>query len=324
MTIAVPLWRKIQRENFTDWNTLLTFLELDNPGVVTSPFPLNLPKRLAAKIVKGCWEDPLLRQFLPSAEEKTPSPLFVRDAVGDCASKKTAKLLHKYQGRALLLASSACAMHCRYCFRRHFDYEVETPHFEAELAAIRGDPSLSEILLSGGDPLSLSNTRLHELLQGIAAIPHIKRIRFHTRFPLGIPERIDTDFLHLLESCPAQIFFVIHCNHAQEFDKEIFAHLKQVQQLGIPILSQSVLLKGVNDTVAPLEELFTLLVDHGIIPYYLHQLDRIEGAAHFEVEETQGLALMSELQKRLPGYALPRYVRETPSHPHKTLIQPLA
>jgi EF-P beta-lysylation protein EpmB len=295
-------------------------LELDNPGVVTSPFPLNLPRRLATKIVKGCWEDPLLRQFLPSREEKTPSPLFVRDAVGDCASKKTAKLLHKYQGRALLLASSACAMHCRYCFRRHFDYEVETPHFEAELAAIRADPSLSEILLSGGDPLSLGNARLQELLQELAAIPHVKRIRFHTRFPIGIPERIDTEFLNLLERCPAQIIFVIHCNHAQEFDKEIFAHLKQVQQLGIPILSQSVLLKGVNDTVAPLEELFTLLVDHGVLPYYLHQLDKIEGAAHFEVEETQGTALMAELQKRLPGYALPSYVRETPSHPHKTLI----
>lgn len=321
--MGIPLFRKIQRENFTDWKKLLCFLQLEDKKAIVDPsskFPLNLPLRLAKKITKGDWEDPILRQFLPTIEEQKSSALFVLDPVGDIHSQKTPKLLHKYHGRALLICTGACAMHCRYCFRQHFDYETKDKLFTQELDQIAKEHSLSEILLSGGDPLSLSNAQLAYLLGKLGEIPHLKRIRFHTRFPIGIPERIDTEFLELLGSCSKQILFVIHCNHPNEFDSEIFESLKKVRQLGIPILSQTVLLRGVNDTLDTLEALFMLLVDHGIMPYYLHQLDRVQGAAHFEVSEEKGKELMEQLGTLLPGYAIPKYVREISGQPKKTPI----
>lgn len=324
MAIA-PLWRQIQRENFTDWKKLLTFLNFDLSAAeaVVLPhtkFPLNLPLRLAQKIEQGNWQDPILRQFLPTVEELNNSPLFIKDPVADGCSRATPKLLHKYRGRALLVCTSACAMHCRYCFRQHFDYETKDKLFQEELAVIATDPSLTEILLSGGDPLSLNNAQLEYLIGELEQIPHIKRIRFHTRFPIGIPERIDPEFLKLLQDCKKQIVFIIHCNHHREFDDDIFLHLKQIQALGIPILTQSVLLRGINDDVQTLKELFEILIDHGIIPNYLHQLDRVQGAMHFEVSEEKGKALMHQLQALLPGYAIPKYVREVPNQPNKSPI----
>lgn len=317
-------WRQIQRNNFTDWKKLLLFLNF-NPAkeqrvLPNSKFPLNLPVRLAEKIQKSHWEDPILRQFLPTVQELEPSPLFMLDPVADGTFRTKPKLLHKYQGRALIVCTSACAMNCRYCFRQHFEYETKDKLFEEEIAAIAKDPSISEVLLSGGDPLSLSDAILEKLLHQLEAIPHVKRIRFHTRFPMGIPERIDASFLRVLSSCKKQILFIIHCNHPSEFDETIFAHLKKVQLLGIPILTQSVLLRGVNDDVDTLKNLFELLVDHGIMPYYLHQLDRVQGAAHFEVPETEGRILMSRLSALLPGYAIPKYVREVAGETSKSAI----
>ena len=330
MTSIVPLtavstWRQIQRDNFTDWKKLLIFLDFDlnraeSIVLPNSKFPLNVPRRLAEKVEKGNWEDPVLRQFLPLLEESKPSPLFVMDPVADGSFRTTPKLLHKYHGRALLVCTSACAMHCRYCFRQHFDYETQDKLFKEELAAIKDDPTLTEILLSGGDPLSLSDTQLQYLLDQLDKIPHLKRIRFHTRFPIGIPERIDESFLHILAACKKQVIFVIHCNHPKELDETIFDHLKKVQQLGIPILSQTVLLRGINDDVQSLKGLFELLIDHGIVPYYLHQLDRVQGAAHFEVSEEEGKLLMNQLESLLPGYAVPKYVREIPNLSKKSPI----
>jgi lysine 2,3-aminomutase len=322
--LNIPLWRQIQRDNFTDWKKLLTFLDFDlskNQRVLLHPkFSLNLPKRLAEKIEKRNWNDPILRQFLPTIEEVKPSALFVLDPVADESFRQKPKLLHKYHGRALLLCSSACAMHCRFCFRQHFDYETEDKQFIEELSALSNEPSITEIILSGGDPLSLSNTQLQYLINELETISHLKRIRFHTRFPMGIPERIDDSFLNILSSCKKQVIFTIHCNHPQEFDREIFHQLNKIQQLGIPILTQSVLLQGVNDDLQTLKNLFELLIDHGIIPYYLHQLDRVQGAAQFEVTEEKGKLLMSQLNALLPGYAIPKYVRETANQPNKTLI----
>jgi len=325
MAVTPPLWRQIQRSNFTDWKKLISFLELDPATAASvvlphSHFPLNLPHRLAEKIEKGTWQDPLLLQFLPTQEESKKDPLFVSDPVGDICAQVAPKLLHKYSGRALLLVTSACAMHCRYCFRRHFDYEIQEKGFERELTAITQDPSIEEVLLSGGDPLSLSDEQLGSLLEKLDQIPHVKRIRFHTRFPMGIPERIDAHFLKLLASCKKQIFFIIHCNHTREFDAEIFSRLREIQKLGIPVMTQTVLLRGINDDVETLKVLFTLLIDHGILPYYLHQLDRVEGATHFEVPEKEGKQLMKKLEALLPGYALPKYVKEIPHEHSKTLI----
>jgi EF-P beta-lysylation protein EpmB len=220
----------------------------------------------------------------------------------------------------LLVTTSACAMHCRYCFRQHFDYETHKKLFEDELNIIRNDTTVNEIILSGGDPLSLDDRILKNLLEGLASIPHVKKVRFHTRFPIGIPERIDQSFLDLLQSIPLQFWFVIHTNHPNELDSDVLNALKSIQKLGIPILNQFVLLRGINDDVDVLAELCSQLADHGIMGYYMHQLDRVEGASHFEVPVEKGKELVKELAKRLPGYAVPRYVQEIAGMPSKTPI----
>ena len=318
------IWLKIRRTNFTDWKILSDFLELScnkrEHLLKTSHFPLNLPLHIAQKIKKKSLDDPLLRQFLPVKKEEETQEGFVFDPVSEQTFCKSPNLLSKYRSRALLIASRACAMHCRYCFRRHFPYEGGSTLFEKELELISQDSTLSEVILSGGDPLSLPNKPLGQLIEKLSKIPHLKRVRFHTRFPLGIPERIDEGFLTILQKCPLQILFVLHCNHPNELDSTILTSLKQLQKLGIPILNQAVLLRGVNDDAETLKELFESLSNHGIIPYYLHQLDPVAGAAHFHVTESKGRQLMQELSKLLPGYAVPRYVKEVPSAPHKTII----
>ncbi len=314
-------WKTQLKNNFTKIESLLDFLEfdLDNREKVLkrSRFVLNLPVRLANKIAKNNPDDPLFLQFVPLTLENEQNPLYVMDPVGDHLAQKTPKLLHKYQGRALLIPTSACAMHCRYCFRQNYSYD-KTKGLSEEIAAINADTTLSEIILSGGDPLSLPNYQLQELLTSLSTISHVKRIRFHTRFPIGIPERIDEEFLEILARQPQQVWFVIHSNHPREFDEDVTAALRKVRNTGAVVLNQSVLLKGVNDNAKTLIELSELLIAHGIFPYYLHQLDRVQGAGHFEVSENQGLELIQELRKALPGYAVPQYVREIAGEPSKT------
>lgn len=317
-----PCWRIILRQNFTRLDRLAEFLELTPEQrhclPLRSRFPLNLPLRLAQKISKGTLEDPILKQFLPTLDESNDQLGFNEDPVGDGTCRRSSKLLDKYEGRVLLLCTSACAMHCRYCFRQHFDYDTNRKLFSDELELIAQDFSLHEVILSGGDPLSLSNEQLGLLLGTLNRMTHIKRIRFHTRFPIGIPERIDEEFLSIIGSLEKQVIFIIHCNHSRELDEDVFHHLKQLQRLGCTILNQAVLLKGVNDNAETLYELCKLLVDQGIMPYYLHQLDRVKGAAHFEVEEERGRCLIKEIAQRLPGYAVPKYVREVSGEPNKT------
>ncbi len=315
-------WRQIQLQNFTCWKKLADFLELDPsyfPAILKdSHFPLNLPFRLAQKIQKNRWDDPILLQFLPVEKEKEIVLGYKADPVGDLDARKSSKLLKKYHGRALLVCTSSCAMNCRFCFRQNYDYETQNKEFAEEIELIRQDASLTEIILSGGDPLSLSNETLRSLIQRLDVIPHLQRLRFHTRFPIGIPERIDEEFLSILEKTNLQIFFVIHTNHASEFDAQVAASLKKIQKLGIPILNQTVLLRGVNDHVSILKELCEKLAGHGIIPYYLHQLDRVQGAAHFEVSEEEGRELIAELTELMSGYAVPKYVKEEAGEPSKT------
>jgi EF-P beta-lysylation protein EpmB len=257
---------------------------------------------------------------LPVDEEYVSVSAFSSDPVGDGACRIGQKLLSKYQGRVLLLATSACAMHCRFCFRQLFDYDVTDKLFEDELQIIAEDPSINEVILSGGDPLSLDNKILGSLIERIAFIPHVRKLRFHTRFPIGIPERIDEGFLEILANCPLQVWFALHVNHSTELDADILKAMKSIQRLGIPVITQTVLLQGVNDDVDTLVGLCSDLVDNGIMPYYLHQLDRVEGSAHFEVPEECGKQLITEMARRLPGYAVPRYVREIPGMPNKTFI----
>jgi EF-P beta-lysylation protein EpmB len=320
----VSRWKQILRRNMTQWEKLADFLELDQEQqkkiLTYSKFPLNLPVRLAEKIVKGTLGDPILKQFLPTKDENQVQADYVLDPVGDTACRSEPKLLHKYEGRVLLVCTSACAMHCRYCFRQNFDYEVKDNSFAKELARITSDGSIHEVILSGGDPLSLSERVLKKLLEELSIIPHVKRIRFHTRFPIGIPERIDDEFVAMIESLRQQVWFVFHINHVNELDDDIIIAFRKLQKIGCVLLNQAVLLKGVNDDVETLATLCETLVNVGVLPYYLHQLDRVQGAGHFEVREEQGKYLVEELTKRLPGYAVPKYVREIAGMPSKTLL----
>lgn len=316
-------WRSIQRESFTRVEALADFLQLNEEQrthILFRPnFPFQVPLRLAQKMAKRTLDDPLVKQFLPLVQELDLHAGFVSDPVCDAAFQKENKLLQKYHGRVLLVCTSACAMHCRYCFRQNFDYS-SAKGFEEEFVIIEKDLSIQEVILSGGDPLSLSNETLESILNFLATCRHIRRIRFHTRFPIGIPERIDEDFLNLIASLPQQIYFVIHCNHFHELDEDIFQRLKMLQRLGCIVLNQAVLLKGVNDDAHVLRELAEQLVNRGILFYYLHQLDKVKGAAHFEVEEEKGHALIAEMAKHLPGYAVPKYVREIAGEPNKTSL----
>lgn len=316
-------WRQIQRTNFTTAAKLADFLEWgeeERSKLSSSPFVLNVPYRLAQKMEKKTLDDPLVRQFIPLHEEVKPNAGFLKDPVGDVNARLSPSLLKKYDGRALLIATSACAMHCRYCFRQNYPYEREVNGFEKELALIQQDSSLQEVILSGGDPLSLSNRVLSALIKDLETIPHVKRLRFHTRFPIGIPERIDEELITLLRESRFQFWFIIHSNHPNELDADLFSHLKKLQNIGIPVLNQAVLLKGVNDQEEVLKDLFQSLANHGIFAYYLHQLDQVIGAERFEVAEERGLELIRYLNDHLPGYAVPKYVREVPGEGSKSPI----
>ena len=316
-------WRNIQRKQLNRVEALMDFLQLSTAQrerVALKPeFPLLVPLRLAEKMAKKTLEDPIVKQFLPLKEELlTALDGFVLDPVADATFRKSPKFLQKYLGRGLILCTSACAMHCRYCFRKNFDYETDQHGFEEEIELISQDTSLKEVILSGGDPLSLSNEQLGLLISQIEKIPHIKRLRFHTRFPIGIPERIDQGFLEILTKTSLQRYIVIHCNHVKELDADILDAMKALQGIGCIILNQSVLLKDVNDDSATLIDLCETLVNHSILPYYLHQLDPVSGSNHFQVAEERGLYLIKEISKVLPGYAVPKYVREIAGSPCKT------
>lgn len=317
----IPLWRQIQKTNFTRFEPLLRFLEMSEEkrqSILLKPrFALNVPYRLAAKMEKNCLTDPLFKQFVPLKEELETS-FGSLEPIEDQRFKQSQKLLKKYHGRALILTTGACAMHCRFCFRQNFPYETEDKSFEKELALLSADSSITEVILSGGDPLSLSDETLASLFQAFEKIPHIQRIRFHTRFPIGIPERIDDSFLAILGGSSKQIFFLIHCNHPNELDSDVASALKRVQKLGLPVLNQSVLLQGVNDDEKTLLSLSETLVNAGIIPYYLHLHDQVQGTAHFETTEQRGAELIRYLQENLSGYGVPHLVREEPGRLSKT------
>lgn len=312
-------WRQIQKKTLKNLDDICAYLELSPEKkkrlIQRKGFHLFVPLRIAQKIPKNCLDNPLALQFLPLDLEKSHEGKL--DPVGDKNSMKSPSLLHKYEGRALFLVTGACAMHCRYCFRQNFPYESQ---IEESVELIKKDPSIKEVILSGGDPLSLSDKNLETILEALELIKHVKIIRFHTRFLVGIPERISEDFLKLLEKSSKQIVFVVHVNCKEELDDDIFKALSKIQSLKIPILSQSVLLKGVNDSKDKLYDLFWALAQRGVIPYYLHQLDRVKGALHFEVSKEKGLRLISELRNSLPGYAVPRFVEEIKGDPSKRLI----
>ncbi len=276
-------------------------------------FPIRATESFLRRIKPGNLHDPLLRQILPLPEEDEVSPGYLQDPVGDCAAACGNGILKKYHGRVLLITTPACGIHCRYCFRRHHPYREQSLPSEKMQAAIewiQGHAEIHEVILSGGDPLMVGNRRLDQLLSALETIPHLKTLRIHTRMPIITPQRIDPTLLQRLQQSPLRIVMVIHCNHPNELDRGVVRSLESIAHSGITLLNQSVLLRGVNDSVSTLERLSHGLHQTGVLPYYLHLLDRVQGSHHFEVAEERAVVLMEKLGERVPGYLMPRLVRE--------------
>lgn len=321
-------WQQALADAVTDPAELVALLGLD-PALVeparraAARFGLRVPRGFVARMRRGDPADPLLRQVLPLGVELEDRPGFVPDPVADLASESAPGLLQKYAGRALLVTTGACGVHCRYCFRREYpyaDHGAGGGRWREAVAAIAADPSIHEVILSGGDPLSLGNDRLAALADALGRVPQLRRLRIHTRQPVVLPERVDAGLLDLLGRIPLPTVIVIHANHAAEIDAAVAGALSALAERGAMLLNQSVLLAGVNDSVEALAALSERLAEVGVLPYYLHLLDRVRGAAHFEVPEAAAIALVDGLRARLPGYLVPRLVREQPGAGSKTPV----
>lgn len=286
-------------------------------------FPVFVPPSFLSRIEPGNPSDPLLRQVLPLEAETHKVNGFSTDPVDDASAALHPGVLQKYTGRALLITTGVCAVHCRYCFRRHFPYE-EAPHSEAAwdqaLSNIATNTTINEVILSGGDPLMLVDQKLERLVSKIAAIPHVTRLRVHTRLPIMIPSRVTDELLAWLTSSRLTPVMVIHANHAQELDTQVAHSLQRLRQAGAMLLNQAVLLRNVNDSVDAQAALSERLIELGVTPYYLNQLDRVQGAAHFEVPVDEGMKIIHNLRTRLPGYAVPRYVQDMPGQANKVVL----
>lgn len=311
-------WQQQLAEAFNNIEDLCRYLNLspnDLPisAAAAEDFPLRVPLSFAACIEKGNAHDPLLRQVLPVSEELFAYPGYSNDPVGDLAAATQIGVLHKYHGRVLFIDTGSCAINCRYCFRRNFPYadlQLSKQQEDAAIKSIQNNTSISEVILSGGDPLLLSESRLARLIRQLDGIEHLKRIRIHSRLPIVLPARITEEFINTLTQSAKQIIIVVHCNHANEINDRVIAACNSLKNSGITLFNQSVLLKGVNDNAEVLCELSEQLFSHGIIPYYLHLMDKATGTGHFEVSETEALALMRQVQAALPGYLVPKLVKE--------------
>ena len=286
-----------------------------------SHFPLLVPRGFAAKMTKGDPLDPLLLQVWPNALEAVALDRERVDPVGDLSARKAPGLLQKYAGRALVVTTGACAVHCRYCFRQNFPYDEAArsqEQWQLQLDVLRSDTSLHEVVLSGGDPLTLQDSVLAQRLADLETIPHLKTLRIHTRLPVVIPSRATGRLCQILAQSRLRKVMVIHSNHPAEIDGEVASGLAKFASVGVTLLNQSVLLAGINDDVSVLEQLSHKLWNAGVLPYYLHALDRVQGSARFSVPDPVGIGLIEALRTRLPGYLAPRLVREIEGAESKT------
>ncbi|VAW73871.1 Lysine 2,3-aminomutase [hydrothermal vent metagenome] len=320
-----PLWQTLLSQAITTPEELLQLLELpldSLPACLAAgqKFHLRVPRGFAARMTRGDPEDPLLRQVLPVAEELEAVPGFSHDPLDELNAMPVPGVLHKYQGRLLLTATGACAVHCRYCFRRHYPYSEANPGRTPEqtFGYLRQHPEINEVILSGGDPLTLTDTKLSEWVDQLEMLPQITRLRIHSRVPVVLPERIDDNLLDWVKNTRLRLVLVIHANHANEIAADVSTALEKLKQVGITLLNQSVLLKGVNDSVSALAGLSEALLSASVLPYYLHQLDSVQGAAHFQVSDKKAIILLNQLRTRLPGYLVPELVRENPGQASKT------
>ena len=284
-------------------------------------FPVFVPLEFLARIEKGNPDDPLLRQVLATTQELDPGGM--PDPVGDLEAVRVSGLLQKYRGRVLLVATGACAIHCRYCFRRNFPYQDSQSGRQAWhewLKEIRSDTSIREVILSGGDPLTVTDEILGWFAGELDAIPHVKRLRVHSRLPVVIPQRVCDALLDWVSRACTAVYFVLHVNHAREIDSSVTQAIEQLRQSGATLLNQAVLLRDINDSIEAQLDLCNQLIDHQVLPYYLHQLDLARGALHFEVDDQRAGEILEGLRRSLPGYGVPRLVREQPGMPCKTPV----
>ncbi|EDY87424.1 lysine 2,3-aminomutase YodO family protein [gamma proteobacterium HTCC5015] len=325
---ATPQWKREQAEAVTSPAELLRLVGLDQhprwkeqAERAQPPFSLKVPRSYIHRMQFGCADDPLLLQALPQAVEHAEVAGFSADPVGDLNAQKTTGLLHKYHGRVLLVATGACAIHCRYCFRREYPYEQASAtqsQWQESLDYIAADSSIHEVILSGGDPLTLSDKRLHKLIDRIETISHVQRLRIHSRLPIVLPSRVTETLCQRLAQSRLRCIMVVHANHAQELDHTTAKALQDLRRAGVDCLNQAVLLAGINDSVEALAQLSERLFEQGALPYYLHSLDRVHGAAHFEVDEARAKHLVAQLRERLSGYLVPTLVREIEGESSKT------
>ena len=323
-------WQQALADVIRQPEELFTLLQLDKTPlpaalVASQDFPLRVPRCFVARMKPGCVNDPLLKQVLPLGTELEYQPGFTDDPLDERDSNPIPGLIHKYHGRVLLIVSGGCAINCRYCFRRHFPYSDNNPsraERQQMLDYLRTDSTITEIILSGGDPLAASDQLLAELVNDIAAIPHITTLRVHSRMPIVIPQRINESCLQWLTGTRLNVVMVVHCNHANEINQSVRNTLTRLKLAGITVLNQAVLLAGVNDEAKSLNALSESLFAAGALPYYLHVLDRVKGAAHFQVSEHRGQQLINELLAHLPGYLVPKLVKEVAGASSKIPIPP--
>ncbi|WP_201548158.1 EF-P beta-lysylation protein EpmB [Psychrobacter sp. Pi2-1] len=319
-------WQTQLSEAITSVDELLSILQLESMRAevyVPKHFELRVPRGFVAKMAIGDRNDPLLKQVLPDQQEQINVTGYVADPLSENTQNPVKGLLHKYQSRVLLTITGACAIHCRYCFRQHFDYSANMPTADAKeniINYINANPEVNEVILSGGDPLNVTNRRLFSWLDTLESLPQITTIRLHTRLPLVIPARLDAALLERLSQSRCHIVMVIHCNHANEIDGTTAEYLQRARAAGITLLNQAVLLKGINDTLDAQVQLSQRLFACGVLPYYLHVLDKVAGAAHFDSSEQAAIELYWALLASLPGYLVPKLVRELPNRPFKVPI----
>lgn len=321
-------WQEALSDLITDPEVLLTFLELD-PALLEAAkaaarvFPLKLPRGFAARMQKGNPNDPLLKQVLPLGVELAQPAGYLLDPLQENQVNPVPGLLHKYHGRVLVTLTSACAVHCRYCFRRHFPYEANNPGrqgWERIIAYIAADSSITEVILSGGDPLSVSDRLLQQFTDLLSTVSHVRRLRIHSRLPIVIPERVTSSFIEWIRQPRFQTSLVIHSNHPQELSDDVMKALRQIREAGVQLLNQSVLLKGVNDDANVLVTLSEDLFSAGVLPYYLHTLDKVQGAAHFDIDRDEAQAIYADMCSKLPGYLVPKLVCEQAGAGSKTML----
>jgi len=319
-------WQDSLSDLVTDPNELLQLLQLNEADLpvgraAAAQFPLKVPRPFVKKMQLGQWDDPLLLQIWPAQAEEQFSAGYVFDPLAEANSNPVPGLLHKYQGRVLLTAAPHCAVHCRYCFRRHFDYEENSPSralWQRCFDYIRGDSSIDEVILSGGDPLALSDRQLNWLLDQVDAIEHISTVRIHSRVPVVIPNRVTDELVTTLSNRRTKIVLVVHSNHSNELDTDFASGMAKLSTNGVILLNQSVLLKGVNDNLEILTELSKKLFAANVLPYYLHLPDEVQGTAHFDISRNDATVLLDQMRQSLPGYLLPKLVKEHAGEASKT------